>query len=64
MLLLLLATCLLSAGQADGDLEAAWPFGSPDYVVNLTSRHSFALFVDAVSSLYCSQMGLEGLTCK
>ena len=64
MLLWLLATCLLSAGHADGDLEAAWPFGSPDYVVNLTTRHQFAPYVNAVSSLYCRQMGLKGLTCK
>ena len=63
MLLWLLATCLLSAGHADGDLEAAWPFGDPNYVVNLTARHQFAPYVNAVSSLYCRQMGLQGLTC-
>ena len=64
MLLWLLTTCLLSAGHADGDLEAGWPFGDPDYVVNLTARHQFAPYVNAVSSLHCRQIGLKGLTCK
>ena len=64
MLLWLLATCLLSAGQADGDLEAAWPFNNSDSdYVNLTKIHIFAPYVNAVSSLYCRQMGLQGLTC-
>ena len=63
MLLWLLATCLLSAGHADGELELGWPFGDPDYV-NLTATHDFAPMLDAVSSLYCRQMGPQGLTCK
>lgn len=63
MLLWLLAARLLSAAHADKEPELpGWPFGDPDYI-NRTAT-SMAPFLRAVSSLYCSRMALQGLTCR